>query len=306
MSFLGRWFSDALRLALSLAGAVLLMQAPALSHDYAAALRQVADAQSRDIASRETTACGYYDLQTASEPDLLAALRAREPSNAAGLEQSRAQAAALTASLARIDRSQPLLQPLTAAWDLATAPDGGKSAVAEQAVQSFAPTLQLSASALVWALAGAGRGLVPGPTPASTCAPQATADMTSGYRWWSPPTMASRNPLAARAVHTASADIAPDTCRGWTTTMSSWTAMTSCSRKAHRPRVIWTMTAGACSTMPASSRRFYPNAPAPGAFCAPRVTDGFQLDAIRRRLAQVAVGSRRRAGRPARARQQRA
>ena len=53
MTFLGRWFSDALRLALSLAGALLLMQAPALSHDYEAALRQVADAQARDIASRE-------------------------------------------------------------------------------------------------------------------------------------------------------------------------------------------------------------------------------------------------------------
>ncbi len=66
MTFLGRWFSDALRLALSLAGALLLMQAPALSHDYEAALRQVADAQARDIASREATARTYYDLPSAS------------------------------------------------------------------------------------------------------------------------------------------------------------------------------------------------------------------------------------------------
>ncbi len=154
MNFVGRWFSDALRLALSLAGALLLMQAPALSHDYAAALRQVSDAQNRDIASRETTARGYYDLQSASEPDLLEALRAREPSNAAGLEQSRAQAAALASALARIDQSPPLFRPLAATWDLATAPDAGKRAVAEQAVASFTPTLQLSAAALAWALAG--------------------------------------------------------------------------------------------------------------------------------------------------------
>ena len=155
MYFLGRWLSDALCIALSLAGALLLMQAPALSHDYAAALHQVADAGSRDIAAREATARSYYsDLQTASESDLLAALVAREPSNAAGLEQSRAQTAALLAALDRIDQSAPLLRPLIAAWDLATAPDEGKRAIAEQAVRSFVPAVKLSAAASVWALIG--------------------------------------------------------------------------------------------------------------------------------------------------------
>jgi hypothetical protein len=33
----------------------------------------------------------------------------------------------------------------------------------------------------------------------------------------------------------------------------------------------------------------YPDAPAPGPFCAPRVTDGYGLESIRRRLAQVAA-----------------
>ena len=32
----------------------------------------------------------------------------------------------------------------------------------------------------------------------------------------------------------------------------------------------------------------YPDAPQPGGFCAPRVTDGYQLEAIRLRLAEVA------------------
>ena len=154
MGFLGRWFSDALRLALSLAGALLFMQAPALSHEYAAALLQVADAQRRDISAREATARTYYDLPSASEDVLLSTLRAREPSNAAGLDQSRTEVAALAAAEDRIGQSAPLFSPLVAAWDLATAPDGGKRAVAEQAVRSFAPTLQLSEAALAWALAG--------------------------------------------------------------------------------------------------------------------------------------------------------
>ena len=154
MTFLGRWLSDALRLALSLAGALLLMQAPALSHDYGAALRQVADAQGRDIAGREATARNYYDLPSAPEAELLTTLRAREPSNAAGLDQSRTEAAALDTAITRIDQSPPLLAPLIALWDLATAPDAGKRAVAEQAVRAFAPALQLSTAALVWALAG--------------------------------------------------------------------------------------------------------------------------------------------------------
>ena len=155
MYFLGRWFSDSLRVALMLAGALLFMQAPALSHDYAAALRQVADALGRDIAAREATARGYYpDLRAAAEGDLLAALRTKEPSNAAGLEQSSAQNAALVAALDSIDRSPSLLRPLIAAWDVAVSPDGGKRAVAEQAVRSFVPTVQLSAAALAWALTG--------------------------------------------------------------------------------------------------------------------------------------------------------
>ena len=154
MGFLGCWFSDALRLALSLAGALLFMQAPALSHDYAAALAQVADAENRDITSREATARTYYNLPSAPEASLLATLRDREPSNAAGLDQSRAEADALGTALAHIDQSAPLLHPLVAAWDLVTAPDQGKRAVAEQAVRSFAPALQLSAAALIWALAG--------------------------------------------------------------------------------------------------------------------------------------------------------
>jgi hypothetical protein len=154
MGFAGRWFSDALRLAFSLSGALLFMQAPALSHDYAAALAQVADAENRDIAGREATARSYYGLQSASEANLLANLRDREPSNAAGLDQSRAEADALAAALARIEVSAPLLRPLIAGWDLVTAPDEGKRAVAEQAVGAFVPALQLSVAALAWALAG--------------------------------------------------------------------------------------------------------------------------------------------------------
>ena len=154
MNFFGRWFSDVIRLALSLAGALLFMQAPALSHDYAAALAQVADSQNRDIAGREATARTYYDLQTASEVNLLATLRDREPSNAAGLDQSRAEADALATALARIEQSATSLRPVIEVWDLFTAPDAGKRAIVEQAVRSFVPALQFSVAALIWALAG--------------------------------------------------------------------------------------------------------------------------------------------------------
>ena len=155
MYFLGRWLSDALRVAVMLAGGLLLMQAPALSHDYAAALRQVTEAQDRDIAAREATARRFYpDLLAASETELLAALGSREPSNAAGLEQSRASNGALVAALDRIGQSPPFLRPVAAVWDLVIAPDAGKRAVAGQAVQSFVPAVQLSAAALAWALVG--------------------------------------------------------------------------------------------------------------------------------------------------------
>ena len=158
MSFLGRWFSDALSLALSLAGALVLMQAPALSHEYAAALAQVADAQTRDIGAREATARSYYRLEAASEDQLLSTLHDREPSNYTSLVQSRAEAAALGAAFARIGQSPSLAQPLVAAWDLASDPASGKRAVAEQAVRSFPPARQLSVAGLAWALAGGGLG----------------------------------------------------------------------------------------------------------------------------------------------------
>lgn len=154
MNFLGRWFSDALSLALSLAGALVLMQAPALSHEYAAALTQVADAQSRDIAAREATARSYYKLESAPGEELMSTLRDREPSNYAGLVQSQAEAEAIGDAVVRIGRSPSLIQPLVAAWDLATVPEAGKEAVAGQAMRSFVPALQLSVAGLVWALAG--------------------------------------------------------------------------------------------------------------------------------------------------------
>ena len=62
------------------------------------------------------------------------------------------------AALDRIDQSAPLLRPLAAVWDLLTAPDDGKRAVAEQALSSFVPAVQFSATALAWALAGVALG----------------------------------------------------------------------------------------------------------------------------------------------------
>ena len=78
--FVARWLSDALRLGLPLALALLAMQVPALAHGYAAALLQIAEDARRDIEQRKAAARRFYRGAGDADEAVIAALRAVEPS----------------------------------------------------------------------------------------------------------------------------------------------------------------------------------------------------------------------------------
>src|SRR5918911_668511 len=115
MNFLGRWLSDALRLAV----AIVLLQAPAFTREYTAALLQVAEDSGRDIEQRKVSARQHYGIPgDADDPAFLAALRPREPSNAETLALSLERHRVLRRAYERITAGAPLLQPVTAALDV--------------------------------------------------------------------------------------------------------------------------------------------------------------------------------------------
>ena len=101
--FIGRWVADCLELIFMLAGALLFMQVPAVTHTYAVALQQVAQDARRDIDQREANARQYYHLPPdAGDAVVIRALRPVEPSNAEALQQSVSNAAMFSDTQARI------------------------------------------------------------------------------------------------------------------------------------------------------------------------------------------------------------
>src|SRR5260370_4036513 len=88
MEFLGRWLTGSLSLGLGLLMAVLAMQAPALTHDYAAALLQVAREARRDVDQRIASARQFYTIAASADDQVVAALQAVEPSTAETLASS--------------------------------------------------------------------------------------------------------------------------------------------------------------------------------------------------------------------------
>ena len=72
--FVGRWMSDVLLLALSLAFAIAAMQLPALTNDYTAALLQVTNDARHDLDQREDSARDYYHFDAGSDEAVVAAL----------------------------------------------------------------------------------------------------------------------------------------------------------------------------------------------------------------------------------------
>lgn len=153
--FVGRWLSDALRLGLPLALALLAMQVPALAHGYAAALLQIAEDARRDIEQRKASARRFYRDAGEADEAVIAALRAVEPANAQALAASVERARALRAAHNRIEAAPPLLRPVTALIDAAENPAGGdKWAVLRTALDTHVPQVVLSAAAAVYGIAG--------------------------------------------------------------------------------------------------------------------------------------------------------
>ena len=152
--FVARWLSDALRLGLPLALALLAMQVPALAHNYAAALLQIAEDARRDIEQRKTAVRRFYRGAGDADEAVIEALRAVEPANAQALAASVERARAFRASHERIQGSPPLLRPVTALRDAAEGPSADKWAVLRTALDTHAPQVVLSAAAAVYGIAG--------------------------------------------------------------------------------------------------------------------------------------------------------
>jgi hypothetical protein len=176
MRFLSRWFAEVLSLGLCLTGAVLAMQAPALTREYAAALQQVAQDARRDIDAREATTRAYYRLAApggavtardlasdlsrdlsgdpSGDEALIAALRPVEPANAQGLQHSIAHMQRLREAYDRIAATTPLLQPVRAALDVARDAVGDLRLVLRTVLDGAVLQLVLTQAAGVYALAG--------------------------------------------------------------------------------------------------------------------------------------------------------
>ena len=152
--FLGRWLSDALRFGLSLALALAAMQLPALAHQYAAALLQVAEDGRRDIEQRKASARRFYPAVGETDDAVIAALRPVEPSNAQALEASVERTRALRAAYDRLEVTQPLLRPIMAALDAVEDPRGDKRAVLRTALDTHVPQVLLNAASAIYGIVG--------------------------------------------------------------------------------------------------------------------------------------------------------
>lgn len=152
--FVARWLSDVVRIGLPLAFALAAMQVPAVAHNYASALLQIAQDARRDIEQRKASARQYYRSAGDSDEAVVEALRAVEPSNAQALAASVDRARALRAAHDRIEAAPPLLRPVTALLDAAQDPRGDKRAVLATALDTHAPQVILSAAAAVYGLIG--------------------------------------------------------------------------------------------------------------------------------------------------------
>jgi hypothetical protein len=154
MGFLGRWFSDTLRLALALAGAVALMQAPAMTREYAAALQQVSEDAQRDVEQREASARRFYGISAPSGAPFIAALTPFEPSNAETLALSLRRVTVLRGVYERIAAAPALLQPVVAAFDALDDEHGYKAAVLHTLARTYAVQVSFGVAPAVYGLLG--------------------------------------------------------------------------------------------------------------------------------------------------------
>jgi len=154
MRFLRRWLSHSVRLALALSLAIIAMQAPAFTNDYATALLQVSADARRDVDQREAAARRYYALPAGDDASLIQALQAHEPANAETLARSVDRVAALQAARDQIGASPAVFQPLVALADAAHDPGGYKAAIWRTELQTYTVHLDLTAAAISYGVAG--------------------------------------------------------------------------------------------------------------------------------------------------------
>jgi Protein of unknown function (DUF2937) len=154
MRFMGRWLFHGAGLALALLMGVLAMQAPAFTHEYESALQQVAAEIRQDVDDRKSAASQYYGIAALPDDEFVAALKAREPSNAETLARSIERARRLNAAHAEITQSAPMFQPIIAFGDAWRDPDGSKAAIWRLALRNYAVQLDFSLAAAAYSFIG--------------------------------------------------------------------------------------------------------------------------------------------------------
>jgi hypothetical protein len=154
MGFLQRWLTGSLGLGLGLSMAVLAMQAPALTQDYAAALLQAAREARHEIDERIASARQFYAIAASGDDAVVAALRAPEPSNAATLAAALDHARRLQADHDGIEAAPALLRPLVALGQAARDGTGETAIVRRTLVETYTPQVSLSIAAAVYGLGG--------------------------------------------------------------------------------------------------------------------------------------------------------
>jgi hypothetical protein len=155
MRILGRWVADCLELTFMLAGAVLFMQIPTVTHAYVVALQRVAQEARHDIDQHEANARQYYNLPSDTDnAAVIAALRPREPSNAEALQESVARTAMFANTAGRVAAASPLNQPITALLDASRQPNPDKLAVLQTSLETYVPQVTLGLAAAIYGIAG--------------------------------------------------------------------------------------------------------------------------------------------------------
>lgn len=154
MGFLRRWLTGSLSLGLGLSMAVLAMQVPALTQDYAAALLQVAREARRDVDERIASARQFYAIAASGDDAVVAVLRAPEPSNAATLAAALDHARRLQTDYDGIIAAPALLRPLVALGQAARDGRGEAAIVRRTLIETYTPQVSLSIAAAVYGLGG--------------------------------------------------------------------------------------------------------------------------------------------------------
>ena len=117
---LAAWLLHSIRLAAALGMALLVMQAPAVTREYQAALLQLVRSSEHEIAERKASVQRFYGIAPEEGDDrFLAELRAVEPSNAETLAAALEREHSLHQSYDRIEQASDLFRPIVVAKDVA-------------------------------------------------------------------------------------------------------------------------------------------------------------------------------------------